>query len=113
MLVNGNEPFVFPSQVQQVFYFDDFSNPWWKVILHKESRNKRVFLDTYGEYISTNEYGSVLDAQGQCQMHQPFQVMFVQYSPLRRSHYYSMNQFNLALKNNPKEEMIGLRRLFQ
>jgi hypothetical protein len=22
-----------------------------------------VFLDTYGEYISTNEYGSVLDAQ--------------------------------------------------
>jgi hypothetical protein len=23
-----------------------------------------VFLDTYGEYISTNEYGSVLDAQG-------------------------------------------------
>jgi len=23
-----------------------------------------VFLDTYGEYISTNEYGSVLDARG-------------------------------------------------
>jgi len=23
-----------------------------------------VFLDTYGEYINTNEYGSVLDAQG-------------------------------------------------
>jgi hypothetical protein len=63
MLVNSNESFVFPSQVQQVFYFDDFSNPWWKVILHKESHNKHVFLDTYGEYISTNEYGSVLDAR--------------------------------------------------
>jgi len=62
--VNGNEPFVFPSQVQQVFYFDDSSNPWWKVILYKESKNKHVFLDTYGEYISTNEYGSVLDARG-------------------------------------------------
>jgi hypothetical protein len=23
-----------------------------------------VFLDTYGEYININEYGSVLDAQG-------------------------------------------------
>jgi hypothetical protein len=23
-----------------------------------------VFLDTYGEYINTNEYGSVLDARG-------------------------------------------------
>jgi hypothetical protein len=64
MLVNGNEPFVFPSQVQQVFYSNDSSNPWWKVILHKEPWNKHVFLDTYGECISTNEYGSVLDAQG-------------------------------------------------
>jgi len=62
MLVNGNEPFVFPSQVQQVFYFDDSSNPWWKVILHKEPRSNHVFLDNYEEYINTNEYGSVLDA---------------------------------------------------
>ncbi len=23
-----------------------------------------MFLDTYGEYINTNEYGNVLDAQG-------------------------------------------------
>jgi hypothetical protein len=64
MLVNGNESFVFPSQVQQVFYSNDYSNPWWKVILHKEPQSKRVFLNTYGEYISTNEYGSVLDARG-------------------------------------------------
>jgi hypothetical protein len=64
MLVNGNEPFVFSSQVQQVFYSNDSSNPWWKVILHKESWSKCVFLNIYGEYISTNENGSVLDAQG-------------------------------------------------
>jgi hypothetical protein len=64
MLVNGNEPFVFPSQVQQVFYSDDFFTPWWKVTLHKEPWSKCVFLNTYGEYINTNEYGSVLGAQG-------------------------------------------------
>jgi hypothetical protein len=32
--------------------------------LHKEPQNKRVFLNTYGEYISTNGYGNVLNAQG-------------------------------------------------
>ncbi len=32
--------------------------------MHKEPQSKRVFLDTYGEYINTNEYGSVLDARG-------------------------------------------------
>jgi hypothetical protein len=67
VLVNGKEPFVFPSQVQQVFNSDDFSNPWWKVILHKEPQSKRVFLDINGEYISTYEYGSVLDARGAMQ----------------------------------------------
>jgi hypothetical protein len=32
-------------------------------LLHKEPRNKRMFLNTYGEYINTNEYGSVLDGR--------------------------------------------------
>jgi len=64
MLVNDNEPFVFPSQVQQVFYSNDSFNPWWKVIFHKEPWNKCMFLNSYGKYISTNEYGSVLDARG-------------------------------------------------
>jgi hypothetical protein len=61
--MNDNEPFVFPSQVQQVFYFDDSSNPCWKIILHKEPRSNHVFLYTYGECINTNEYGNVLNAQ--------------------------------------------------
>jgi len=64
VLLNGVEPFVFLSQVQQVFYFDDSSKPRWKVILHKKTWNKHMFLNTYGEYINTNEYGHVLDAQG-------------------------------------------------
>jgi hypothetical protein len=80
MLVNGNEPFVFPSQVQQVFHSNDYSNPWWKVILHKEPQNKCMFLNTYDEYISTNEYGSVLDAQGAMPNASTTLSMLVQYS---------------------------------
>ncbi len=38
-------------------------------------------------------------------MHQPFQVMLVQYSSLGKSHYYLMNQCNLTLKDNFKEEI--------
>jgi len=49
----------------------------------------------------------------QCQMHQPLQVMLVQYYFLRRSHYYSMNQSNLTSKDNPKEIILGGRCLFQ
>ncbi len=94
MLVNGNESFVFPSQVQQVFYSNDFSNPWWKVILHNESWNKCVFLDTYGEYINTNENGSVLDALGAMPNALTTPSNLVQYSFLKRSCYYSMNQSN-------------------
>ncbi len=62
MLLEDIEPFVFPSQVQQVFYVDDRHTPWWKVVLHAEPRNRCVFFDTYGEYISTNEDGNALDA---------------------------------------------------
>jgi hypothetical protein len=62
MLPEYIEPFVFPSQVQQVFYADDQHTPWWKVVLHVEPRSRRVFFDTYGEYISTNEDGNALDA---------------------------------------------------
>jgi len=62
MLPEYIEPFVFPSQVQQVFYADDRHTPWWKVILHAEPRSRRVFFYAYGEYISTNEDGNALDA---------------------------------------------------
>jgi hypothetical protein len=62
MLLEDIEPFVFPSQVQQVFYVDDQHTPWWKLVLHAEPQSRCVFFDTYGEYISTNEDGNALDA---------------------------------------------------
>ncbi len=55
---------LFSHQVQQVLYFDDSSNLWWKVILHKEPWKKCVFLHSCGKYINTNEYGFMLDARG-------------------------------------------------
>jgi hypothetical protein len=61
MLPEDIEPFVFPSQVQQVFYANDQHTPWWKVVLHAEPRSMCVFFDTYGEYINTNEDGNALD----------------------------------------------------
>jgi hypothetical protein len=51
--------------------------------------------------------------KGQCKMHQPLQVILVQYSSLGKSHYYSMNQTNLALKDNPNKEIRRGRHLFQ
>jgi hypothetical protein len=48
--------------MQQVFYADDWHTPWWKVVLHAAPQSGRVFFDTFGEYISTNEDGNVLDA---------------------------------------------------
>ncbi len=46
------EPFVFPSQVQQVFYANEPSTPWWKVVLHKEARFKHIIVEN-SEEIST------------------------------------------------------------
>jgi hypothetical protein len=42
---NDNEPFVFPAQVQHVFYFEELNQPWWKVVLHKEPRSRRVVIE--------------------------------------------------------------------
>ena len=36
-----SEPFIFPSQATQVFFFNDMSKPGWKVVLRKEARSKR------------------------------------------------------------------------
>jgi hypothetical protein len=72
-----------------------------------------MFLDSCGEYINTNEYGSVLDAQGVMRnaLTTPNNVGGILFS--REEYYYSMNQDNLALKDNPKEENLRGRCLFQ
>ena len=40
-----HNPFVFPSQVSQVYFMDDELNPAWKVVLHHEPRARRVTQD--------------------------------------------------------------------
>ncbi len=99
--------------MQQVFYSVDSCNLWWKVILHKESWSKCMFLNTYGEYISKNEYGSVLDAW-RAMPNAPTTPSHVGVILMSREESLLLNeQGNLALKDNPKEEIIRCKRLFQ
>jgi hypothetical protein len=42
---NHEEPFIFPSQTQQVFFMDDDQTLQWKVVLHKESRSIHIAMD--------------------------------------------------------------------
>jgi hypothetical protein len=37
MMVEDEEPFVFPTQVQQMFFMDEKQNPSWKMVVQKES----------------------------------------------------------------------------
>jgi len=43
------KPFVFPSQVQQVFYANELNISWWKVVLDKEARFKHIVAKTSEE----------------------------------------------------------------
>jgi hypothetical protein len=43
------KPFVFSSQVQQMFYANEPNTPWWKVVLHKEVRSKRIVAENSEE----------------------------------------------------------------
>jgi len=42
-------PFVFPSQVQQMFYADEPNTLWWRVVLHKEARFKCIIAENSEE----------------------------------------------------------------
>jgi hypothetical protein len=35
--------------VQQVFYAHEPNTPWWKIVLHKEPRSKRVVIENNEE----------------------------------------------------------------
>lgn len=45
MKTKDDEPFVFPSQVQQVFYYENPNHSKWKVVLQKEPRSIRMVSD--------------------------------------------------------------------
>jgi hypothetical protein len=47
--VEVTKPFVFPSQVQQVFYGDEPSTTWWKVVFHKKARSKHIVVENSEE----------------------------------------------------------------
>ena len=47
------EPFIFSSQVTQVFFSDIIDKPGWKVVLRKEARSRREVVETTDAFIST------------------------------------------------------------
>jgi hypothetical protein len=40
-----DEPFVFLSKVQQVYFLSDTKTPFWKVVLHKEPKSQQVMAN--------------------------------------------------------------------
>jgi hypothetical protein len=72
-----------------------------------------VFLDTYGEYISTNEYGSVLDAR-RAMPNAPTIPNNVGAIFFFKEESLLLNELNiLNLENSPREKIQGCRHLFQ
>ncbi len=70
-------------------------------------------LDTYGEYISTNEYGSVLDAWG-AMPNAPTILSNVGAIFLSKENSLLFNESRqFSLEDNPKEKNLGCRCLFQ
>jgi hypothetical protein len=47
------EPFIFPSQVMQIFFFDDLKKLGWKVILREEAHSKKEVANLEDVFIST------------------------------------------------------------
>jgi hypothetical protein len=61
-LPHMSEPFIFSSQVTQVFFSDVPTKPGWKVVLQKEARAKREVVDSSDVFISTTVETSGLTA---------------------------------------------------
>jgi hypothetical protein len=51
LLHEFDEPFVFLSQVQHVFFWNQLKTPWWKVVLGRELRSRWVVVDMYDDCI--------------------------------------------------------------
>ncbi len=45
-MVDHEEPFILPSQTQDVFFVDDDQNPQWKIMMHKEVRSICYAMDS-------------------------------------------------------------------
>ncbi len=44
-MAEDEDPFVFPAQVQQMFFMDEEQNPSWKVVVQKESWSSPIMTD--------------------------------------------------------------------
>ncbi len=70
-------------------------------------------FDTYGEYISTNEYGNVLDAQG-AMPNAPTILSNVGAILLSKEESLLFNESRqFSLEKQSKGRNVGCRRLFQ
>jgi hypothetical protein len=56
------DPFIFPIQATQVFFFDVQKKPGWKVVLCKEARARREVVETTNAFISTTTESTRLTA---------------------------------------------------
>ena len=63
MLEQPEDPFVLPSQVQQVFYADAESSGPWRVVLNSEARSRRSLTFDYEEFINTRVCVPTLEAE--------------------------------------------------
>jgi hypothetical protein len=63
MLEHPDDPFVLPSQVQQVFYADAESSGPWRVVLNSEARSRRSMASDYEEFINTRVCVPALEAE--------------------------------------------------
>jgi hypothetical protein len=60
-MANHEEPFICPSQAQQVFFVDKDHNPQWKFILHKESISTCCAKDSIIDSNNIDDYASWLN----------------------------------------------------
>ena len=63
MVEHPHDPFVLPSQVQQVFYADANDSGPWRVVLHSEPRTRRSQVSDYDEFINTRVCVPSLEAE--------------------------------------------------
>jgi hypothetical protein len=61
LLHEVDEPFIFPSQIQQVFFKNDPKMPFWKVVFHREPRSRIVVANTFDDCIDMHAIVSRLE----------------------------------------------------
>ncbi len=94
LLHEFDKPLVFPSQVQQVIFWNEPKTPWWKVVLHREPRSRRVVTNTYDECMDTRSSMSGLEA------------------PLKFPNLKSIKALTNVIQLNRKEPLLAVQASF-